>query len=116
MFGGQFHNHPPGNVSSIEVDEHIELIIDPFGRAHELGDIPAPQLTWRSRHQLRLLIAWVSPLVPALTNLPVSAHNAVHGPQQAEIFLFIKQGRIDGTWRLIGKPLTVERPFHLLDL
>ena len=91
-------NHPPGNESTVEVDDHIEVIIDPFGWAHERGDIPAPQL------------------VPVRTNLPVSAHNVVHGPPRAEIFFFIKQCRIDGARQLIGKPLTVERLFHLFDL
>ena len=47
QYGGfPFGDHPPHHVTAVDIQDHVQVIIRPFRRPQELGNIPTPELIW----------------------------------------------------------------------
>jgi hypothetical protein len=60
-------DHPTDHEAAKDIQDDVEMVEGPLGRAAQLGDVPTPQLIGRSGQQLRLLIGRMSELIAALT-------------------------------------------------
>ena len=48
VLGFPVGEHPPHDVSAVDVEDHVEVVVGPLGRSQELRDVPGPDLV-RSR-------------------------------------------------------------------
>src|SRR5919108_511 len=106
--GFAFGDHPTDHIAAEHVQNDIQVVIRPFGRTQQFGDIPAPQLVGRGGQQFWLRIIGVTQLVAAFPHFVIFSQNPVHAAPGADITPFIQQRRIDFTRRTVHKPLTVE--------
>jgi len=49
-------DHPSDDVTTEDVQDHVEVIVGPFHRALKLGDIPGPDLIWPCGQEFGLLV------------------------------------------------------------
>jgi len=71
-------HHPAHHVTTVDVDDHVQVVIGPLGRTVELGDVPAPHRVGLLGYQLRLDQSGVDRVVPSLVNLISGPQDAVH--------------------------------------
>ena len=81
--GGVFSvGHTPADDAAAEdIEDDRQIEIRPFGRSHQLGDIPRPDLIGRFGQQLGLLVDGMAELVAPLTDLAVFGQNALQGAE-----------------------------------
>ncbi|OPX92834.1 MAG: hypothetical protein A4E58_03219 [Syntrophorhabdus sp. PtaB.Bin006] len=49
-------HHPACHIAAEDIEDHIEIVIGPFLRSLEFGDIPGPYFIGALREELRLRI------------------------------------------------------------
>ena len=64
-------HHPARHVAREDVQDDVQVVVGPFDRATQLGDIPRPNLVGRFGQKFRLEVVRMPQLVPALANLSV---------------------------------------------
>ncbi len=87
---GQFRafaigDHPAGDVTAEDIQDHVEVEVGPFRRTEQLGDVPAPELIGSGRQQFRLLVGRMNQLVAALARLALLFQEAIHRANRAVI-------------------------------
>jgi|GEM_PF-2073527 len=105
-------HHPAHHVSAEDVQDDVEVEVDPLGRAQQLRDIPAPDLIGARSQQFRLLVLRMPKLVASLLQLAVLSQDAMHGADRAEINAFIDQGGKDLRRRLVPEAFRVQMIEH----
>ncbi len=88
-------HHPADHVAAEDVEDHIEVVVDPLGRPLELGDVPGPDLVGGRGQQLRLCVNRAAEYGPAFADLLLLGKYSIHGPDRTEIPSLIQQDRID---------------------
>jgi len=107
-------HHPAYDIPTENVQDHIEIKVNPFDRAPQLRNVPGPHLVGAFSQQLRLLILRVSELIRSLFDLLVVCQDPVHGPLRAQVATLVQQGRPYLCWRLVHKTITVQKVRHCL--
>ena len=83
--------HPAHRVAAEEVEQHVELVVGPLLRGAELGDVPRPHLVRTGRQELGTLIARMTKLISALTDLAAGAQNPIHRAGRAMVDALAQQ-------------------------
>ena len=104
--------HPADHAAAVDIQNDIQVIIGPFLRALELGDVPRPDFIRAGRKQFRLLVVRVSELVSAFASALIRFKDAIHRPHAAHVLPFIEQFRVDLPRRLISETFAVESIDH----
>ena len=105
---------PADDSAAEDVDDDVEVEVRPFGRPHQLGDIPGPDLVGGLRQQLRLFVDRMAQLIAALADLLVCAQDAVHGADRAVVDALVEQAGIDLGGRLVGEARCAQKVEHRL--
>jgi len=106
--------HPADDATTVDVEDHVKVVIGPFFRAFQLGDVPRPDFIGAGRKQLRLLVIGMSQLITPFARALVIGENAIHRPHAAQVITFIKQLRVDLPWCLICETFAVKLIKHPL--
>ena len=67
--GLSFGDHPADRVAAVDVQDRVQLVVGPFGRAEQFREIPGPHPVGRSGDQLRLHRGRVGGLAAPLGHL-----------------------------------------------
>src|SRR3954453_23147979 len=104
--GGVFSigDTPADDAAAEDVEDNVQVEIRPFGRSHQLGDIPRPDLVGGFGQQLRLLVDGMAELVAAFADLALFGQDAIQGADRAKIDAFVQQGGIDLRGGQIDEP------------
>src|SRR5690242_11864401 len=62
-------DHPAGDVTAENIEDHIQIEVRPFRGPQEFGYIPAPQLIGSRGQQLGLLVARMNQLIATFAGL-----------------------------------------------
>ena len=95
---------PANDAAAEDVEDDIQVEIRPFGRSHQLGDIPRPDLVGGFGQQLGLLVEGMAELVAPFTDLTVFGQDAIQGADRAKIDALVQQGGIDLRGGQIDEP------------
>ena len=102
-------NHPADHKAAEDVEDDVEIQIDPLGDEQQAGDIPRPDAIGSLCAQLWLDIDRPAGLSTPLTHKTVlSGEAAIHGAPVAQIRAFRQQAAIDLTRRGIHKSVAVK--------
>ena len=85
--------HPAGHVTRMDVEDDVEVVVRPFRRAVQLGDVPRPDLVRRRGEQLGLHRGGVDGLPAALAGFPGRAQQPVEGGLRAEVDALVQEDR-----------------------
>ena len=107
FFGFAFGDHPADHVTTVHIQNDIEVVVGPGGGATQFGNIPTPQLVRARRQQFGFGIDRVLQLVAAFANLLIFGQNPIHCTPRAQVALFIQQGGIHFAGCLILKAFAV---------
>src|SRR5438552_14489503 len=88
-------HHPADDITTENVEDHVEVKIGPLGRAAKLGDVPAPKLIGGAGQKFRFLILGMDELIAALASCAIFFQHTIHGPSRAKILAFIEQRGVD---------------------
>jgi hypothetical protein len=113
LAGGQ---HPSHGIAAEDIEDHIKIIVRPFDRSFELGNIPGPDLIRTPGQKLRSGIDGMGKLVSAFSNLSLLLENPIHGPNGTKVGSFVKQRCIDSPGRPVDKAVNVKDVQDLLAL
>ncbi len=108
--------HPPGHVAAVDVDDRVQVVVGPLGRAVELGDVPAVDLVGSRGHQLGFHLGRVGGMASAVTHLVVLAEDPVHGGDRTQVDALVEELGVDGGRRLVCVLGAVEDAADLLPL
>ena len=100
--------HPADGAPAVNVDDRVKVVISPFFRAFELGDVPGPNFVGAAGQELRLLVLRATELITPLTHTLVVIEDAIHRSDTAKVFAFVEQLGVNLPRRLVRKALTVE--------
>jgi hypothetical protein len=109
-------HHPAHCITAEDVQKNVKVIIRPFDRPLELGNIPGPDLVGPSGQKFRGLIHGMTELISTLPDFSLLVQNPIHAPHRAKIGPFIQHRCIDLPGRLIDKPIRVQQIQNLLPL
>ena len=90
--------HPADNAAAVDVEDHVQVVVSPFFRTLELGDVPRPDFVRGGRKQFRLLVVGMLQLVSSFACALILFEDAVHRPHAAQVVAFIKQLCVNLTW------------------
>ncbi len=90
--------HPADNAATVDVEDHVQVVIRPFLRSLEFGDVPRPDFIGTGREQFQLLVAGMLQLISSFACALILVENSVHRPHAAKVIAFIKQLCVDLTW------------------
>lgn len=82
-------NHPADNITAVDIEDHIEMVIRPLGRTLQLGNIPRPDLVGAGGQHFRLLIMRPVDLPTPLVDFVMFGQNTIHGTNGTVIHTFI---------------------------
>ena len=102
-------DHPADRVPAVDVEDHVEVVVGPFRRAVQLGDVPGPDLVRAGRHQLGLDgrgMEW--PGRAARGSRPVCAQQPVEGGHRAQVGALVQQDRPRLGRGGVSEPLAVQ--------
>ena len=85
----------PIDVTGMDVEDDVEVVVRPFRRAVQLGDVPRPDLIRAGGEQLGLHRGGVDGLPAALAGLPGPAQQPVEGGLRAQVGALVQQDRPD---------------------
>jgi hypothetical protein len=105
--------HPPDDVATEDVEDHIEIEVGPLGWPEELGDVPAPDFIGARGQQLGRGVVAPPHLIAALFDFVRRLEDPVHRARRAKIGALIEQRGMDLRRRLIDEP-RVEEIQHAL--
>ena len=49
-------DHPAGDVTTEDIEDHVEVEVSPYRRAQKFGDVPTPELIGSGRQEFGLAI------------------------------------------------------------
>jgi hypothetical protein len=78
-----------------DIDDHVKVEVGPFGRPHQLGDIPAPDLVGAFGEQFRLLVDRMTQLAAAFSGFGVLLEDPIHGADRAVAGALVEQAGVD---------------------
>ena len=96
----RIHDTPADHAAAVDVEDHIEIEVAPFGRAFQFGDIPRSDLIGTLRQKFRLLINRMTQLGAAFPDLMVFVRKTIHRADGAQVVTFIQQRCVDFRRRL----------------
>jgi hypothetical protein len=96
--------HPPDDVATEDVEDHIEIEVGPLRRAEQLGDVPAPDFVGARGQQLGHGIVGPPHLVAPFFDFVSGVEDAIHRAGRAQIGALVEKRRMDLRGRLIDKP------------
>ncbi len=104
-------HHPADHVATEDVEDHVEVVVRPLGRAEELGDVPRPHFVGPDRQQLW---SWgdVPELVAPFPHLVDSLEEPVHRARRAEVVALVEQRGIRLPWGEVDEAGTVQLRQH----
>ena len=74
-------NHPADHVSAEDIDDHIQIVIGPFIRVFQFGDIPGPNLIGSGGKQFWFSVNRTLHLLSTLFDITVfTFEQSIHGP------------------------------------
>ena len=103
-----FGDQPADHIAAENIQDVVQVVVSPFGRTQQPGNVPAPELVGLGRQQLRLDIIRVAQLITAFAHLIRLLQNPVHRAHGTQILPFIDQRCINFPRRLVLKTLAVE--------
>src|SRR6266480_1678501 len=71
-------DHPAGDVTAEDIENHVRVKVRPFHGTKQLGYIPAPELIGSRGHQLRLLVRRMNQLIATFAGLAALFEQAIH--------------------------------------
>src|SRR5438876_2162692 len=101
-------HHPADDITTENVEDHVEVKIGPLGRAAKLGDVPAPKLIGGAGQKFRFLILGMDELIAALASCAIFFQHTIHGPSRAKILAFIEQRGVDRGGGAILEAFTIQ--------
>ena len=97
------HDHPADDAAAEHIEDHVQVQIRPRSRPFELRDVPTPELVGAGGQQLRSCVGRMTELVAPFADRVMGGQQAVERAPVTQIDAFVEQGRIDLTWRTVGK-------------
>ena len=103
--GGGFRvGHTPADHAAAEdVEYDVEIEVAPLRWAHQLGDVPGPDLVWTLGQQFGLLVGGMAQLLATFVDLAVLLEDAIHGADRAVVDTLVEQGCINLRRCLVGE-------------
>ena len=74
---------PADDPAAEDVDDDVEVEVGPFGRPHQLGDVPGPDLVGPFGEQFGLLVDGMAQLPAAFADFVMLAEDPIHGADRA---------------------------------
>src|SRR5665811_389327 len=114
--GGAFSvgDAPADDSAAEDIDDDVEVEVGPFGRPHQLRDVPRPDLVGCSRQQLRLFVNRMAQVIAAIADFLACGQDAVHGADRAVVGALVEQAGVDFGGCLIGKARRAQKVEHSL--
>ena len=97
-------SHPPDDVATEDVEDHIEIEVGPRGRPEELGDVPAPDFVGARGEQLGRGVVGPPHLIAPFFDFVGGVEQTIHGAGRADIGALVEQRGMDLRGGLIDKP------------
>ncbi len=104
--------HSPDDVTTVQIEHDIQLIVVAFMRPFALRDVPRPHRIRLRRHEARHRVRRMRALCAALAHLVICGENPIHRARTAEIRVLFEQRRIHLRRRAVDKPCTLQLRQH----
>lgn len=88
-------HHPAHHKTTEDIQDHIEIEVNPLGRSLEFGDVPGQDLIGPGGQQLRFVVSRMAQLISSLPNLCLLGKDPIHSAYRAQIPAFIQKHGID---------------------
>ena len=75
--------HPSDDAATVDIQNHVKVVIGPFFWTLQFGDFPLPDFIGRSGKQFRFLVFGMFKLISPLTGALIVGKNAIHRPHTA---------------------------------
>jgi len=105
-------HHPSHDVPAENIHRHVQVVVAPFDRPSQFGNVPRPNLVGTRCQQFGPRKITGCPLT-ALANQAVAPQEPVHRADRTEIATFVQQDGVHLTRRHVAKPLTTQLGQHL---
>ena len=102
-------DHPADDVAAVDVQDHVQVVVGPFRRAVQLGDVPGVDLVRPGGDQLGLDGGGVGGLRAPLAAFAGLAQHPVVGGHRAEVGALVQQRRPDFVRGQVSEPAAVQR-------
>ncbi len=102
-------DHPADRVAAVDVQDDVEVVVGPFGRAVQLGDVPGADLVRPGGRELGLDRRRVHRLAPPLPAFAGLAQHPVVSRHRAEVGALVQQHRPDLVRGQVSEPRAVQR-------
>jgi len=86
-------DHPPDDVTGVDVDDHVEVEPRPLRRTPQLGDVPRPHLVRPVRHELRFHRRRVRGLPAAFPRTGGLTQQPIERRDRAQVAALVQQDR-----------------------
>jgi hypothetical protein len=99
---------PARDITAENVQNHVQIIVGPFHRTTQFGDVPTPQRIGARGESFRLGLDGTMQLIAALPALAFCFQQPVHRPEGAVVSTFLEPGSLHLRGRAILKALFLQ--------